>query len=353
MQEKSLQKEAMILDYGDFSKALLSYSRVCFICHHNADPDSFLSAYALLRLREEKKSAPSIILAPAGVSKITRILYSNIGCSAKIENSPDVIRNCDCACLVDISTLEQIPEDVRISLLENPEIDLLMIDHHEPHPETTSYTKLALLDPEAKATAILVYNLFKETRTKILPDVADSLLAAILYDTRRLMNADPRTFRIIADLIEKGGRYKSIISWLSKKVSLSERIAKLKAAMRMQLYEIDIKNSRLLIALSNVSSYEASAARALIDLGADLAIVIGVKKGRIRICSRATSKFYEVTEIHLGKDLMMPLGKQLEGAGGGHTLAASANGKGDLNLAIKHVLKILKEKVKVQLKTLR
>ncbi len=135
-------------------------------------------------------------------------------------------------------------------------------------------------------------------------------------------------------------------------MEFSERVARLKAAMRMELYELQHQGQRFLVAVSCVSSYEASAARGIIDLGADLAIVAGGRKGRVRVCCRGKPKFIHALKFNLGRDLMMPLGRLIKGSGGGHALAASANGMGDAEEALAKALKILEEKLKIKLKRL-
>ncbi|MGC8850395.1 MAG: DHH family phosphoesterase, partial [Candidatus Bathyarchaeia archaeon] len=99
---------------------------------------------------------------------------------------------------------------------------------------------------------------------------------------------------------------------------LSEKIARLKAAQRCRIYRV----KDWIVAVSNLSSYQASGARALIGLGADLAVVMGGKKGVYRVNLRAAESFVESTRIHLGRDLAGHLGVVFDGSGGGHNSAA-------------------------------
>jgi len=100
-----------------------------------------------------------------------------------------------------------------------------------------------------------------------------------------------------------------------------------------------------IIALSHVSAYQASAARALIDLGADVAAVAGQKIEKLEVSLRGTREFYKQTGIHLGKDIAKPLGEYIHGMGGGHATAAGANGAEDIEVALKRCLFLLKEKL--------
>ncbi len=85
---------------------------------------------------------------------------------------------------------------------------------------------------------------------------------------------------------------------------------------RQELYKIVDKD--LIISVSKVGSYHASAAKALIDLGSDLSIVINKDKS-IKVSMRASNRFYSLTNLHLGVDIASRISKK----GGGHPTAAS------------------------------
>jgi nanoRNase/pAp phosphatase (c-di-AMP/oligoRNAs hydrolase) len=124
-------------------------------------------------------------------------------------------------------------------------------------------------------------------------------------------------------------------------MDFSERVARLKACRRAKLFTVN----DWIIALSHVSAYQASAARAIIELGSHVAVVAGQKNENIEISLRSTREFYEKTGLHLGKDVAKPLGESLHGMGGGHATAAGVNGTGDVETALKWCLRLLKEKM--------
>jgi nanoRNase/pAp phosphatase (c-di-AMP/oligoRNAs hydrolase) len=124
-------------------------------------------------------------------------------------------------------------------------------------------------------------------------------------------------------------------------MDFSERVARLKASRRTRLFKI----GEWIIALSHVSAYQASAARAMIELGAHVAAVAGEKHESIEISLRSSLEFYKQTNIHLGKDIAKPLGEYLHGMGGGHATAAGINGVGDVEIGLKQCLRLLKEKL--------
>src|SRR2546428_10635529 len=83
-----------------------------------------------------------------------------------------------------------------------------------------------------------------------------------------------------------------------------------------------------IVVTSHLGSYQSSAARAFLTLGAHAAFVAGEAKERIRVNMRATEDFYQKTGAHLARDVAIPLGKLLGGVGGGHPTAAGLGALG-------------------------
>jgi hypothetical protein len=125
-------------------------------------------------------------------------------------------------------------------------------------------------------------------------------------------------------------------------IDLSERLARLKAVGRAKIHRI----GEWVVAMSEISAFQASAARALLDVGADVAIVGGVKDGELRISLRSTQVFFEKTGLHLGRDIAAAIGSEIEGAGGGHGMSAGVNGKGDLEACLGKSLWLIRENLK-------
>jgi phosphoesterase RecJ-like protein len=142
-------------------------------------------------------------------------------------------------------------------------------------------------------------------------------------------------------LIDAGVNAQETLSLLSLPMDFSERVARLKASRRTRLFKV----GEWIIALSHVSAYQASAARAMIELGAHVAAVAGEKGGNLEISLRSSLEFYKKTDVHLGKDVAKQLGEYLHGMGGGHATAAGVNGQGDIDIGLKRCLWLLKEKL--------
>jgi hypothetical protein len=146
----------------------------------------------------------------------------------------------------------------------------------------------------------------------------------------------------VADLTNAGVNVQETLPLLSLPLEYSERIARLRASQRVKLTKIH----DWLITFSHVNAYQASAARALIGLGAHVAIVAGQKKKKkLQVSLRASREFHEKTGIHLGRDIAQPLGEYLHGMGGGHSISAGANGDGDTKTSLKHCVKLLKQRL--------
>ena len=150
-------------------------------------------------------------------------------------------------------------------------------------------------------------------------------MAGITFDTKYLSLGDSETFSILSDLLEGVGNISEIRSLIETETSVSEKIARLKTAQRTELHLIN----DWIIVFSEIGSFHSSGARALLSLGADLAVVIGIDNERIRASLRSNQYFYTKTGIHLGK-LVSEIDGEYEGSGSGHPTAAGYNGVGSL-----------------------
>ena len=168
-----------------------------------------------------------------------------------------------------------------------------------------------------------------------------ALLAAIFVETRHFLLARKSTFEAAAGLVESAADPRRLSEMLRARMSRSERIARLKAAGRVQVVGL----GDWIVATSELGSYQSSAARALLGLGAHVAIVAGMVKDRVRVNMRSTEEFASKTGVHLGRDLAIPLGTALGGGGGGHPSAAGFYGKVDVEETLKKTIARTRELV--------
>lgn len=311
--------------------------RVLLFCHHNADPDSICAAYAFQELSEAlDASVKSDIVLPGGASSISKRVIEEL--SIVIAEEP-LVDDADLLVMLDTATLRQLEEwGEVVSSADAPKV---FIDHHPPHPETSSVASLSLVDENASSTCEIVHQMYEGYGLVPSTKVAKALLIGIAYDSKHFSIGTARTLRSVFQLLEINGPLEEIFSLLTPERDRSERIARLKAAQRIRLHEV----GDWIIATSHLSSFQASAARALLGLGADVAFVAGRDKRKLRASLRATDRFYRETSIHLGRDIAMTLGEEFSGAGSGHPTAAGVNGKGDPRTMLMRFIELMSSKV--------
>jgi len=307
------------------------------LCHHNADPDALCSAFALSKLIQQVRPLLKTEIAAAqGPSHLSKFLLNAL--PIKLTAVPH-IEQADTIILLDTNTVQQLDEWAERVKASNA--TLIVIDHHASHPETEKLATLCVADENAASTCEIVYSFFKDLELRLSEVEAKALFLGIAFDTRHFILAKSTTFKTVADLINAGVNVEESLSLLSLPMDESERIARLKASRRIRL----LKVNDWIVAFSHVSAYQASAARALIMLGAHVAVVAGQRGDMIRISLRADHYFYEESKVHLGRDIARPLGDYLQGMGGGHSTSAGVNGKGDVEASLKRCVHLLREKL--------
>ncbi len=308
------------------------------LCHHNADPDTLCAAYGIqeLALTLDPTVKANIILT-SGASKLSRKIMAEIGIEVH-EISP--INDVDAFVVLDVSTLAQLEDwaDVVVST----SAPIAFIDHHSPHPDSSSISELYIVDEGAYSTCEMIYGLYEDFGIQPSARVSKALLAGMAYDSKHFSMGSVKTFKAVSKLLELNGQLDEITELLSTERERPERIARLKAANRMQLHMVD----DWVIATSHLSSFQASAARAMISLGADVAIVVGKDKRKLRLSMRSTGRFFKFTTIHLGRDVAVKLGEAFGGAGSGHSTAAGVNGEGAPRAMVQMAVDLITEKIR-------
>lgn len=328
--------------YARLVKLLRSVDSVLVLGHQNADPDAVCSAYAftLLARRINRKLTLSFA-SPDGVSKLSKQVLKSV--ALEVVESPD-LSNADLIVTVDTNTLQQLGN------LKGPVLDsrkpLVMIDHHAPHPENAKTATFVICDDKATSTCEMILDM--HTKLHITPSriASQALLTGLIVETGHLTIATRRTFNSACVLIKAGADPEMALAVTRSSMDESERIARLKSAQRLRMDRV----GKWVVALSEIGSYHASAARALIALGAHLAVVAGKRNDDLTVSFRSTREFASETGFHLGRDLANPLGVRMGGMGGGHATAAGANVTGDVNQAFKLVTNIIRDYFAAQTK---
>lgn len=308
--------------------------KIVILTHANSDPDAICSAFALKQLLKKINPKTKIIIgAPEGTNKISEKIMKRFRLT--VESNP-TLDDIDVIFTVDTNNLKQLG---KISnAIEKFEKSIIIIDHHYPHPSMEQLSKIEFCDKYSPSTCEIICELYNHYEIKPTKKVATILIIGILCETRHLRLATSKTILTISNLLKQGIAIEKLRAILEIKMDQSERLARLRAAQRIKITNID----GWIIVSTNVGSHHASAARALAFLGADLAIVGSSDKDRLKISLRSKEEFYQKSGIHLGRDLAKPLGDYVNGTGGGHSLAAGITGSGEVENALNKALEMLK-----------
>jgi len=321
--------------YNRLASLLRKAKAVLIIGHQNSDPDAVCSAYAFSVLAKQiNRKITATFTSPDGVSKLSKQILTAL--PLEVTDQPDLAL-ADLIITVDTNTLRQLGNFSQ-PILESRK-PLIMIDHHAPHPENAKTAMFVLCDEKATSTCEMILEMYQNLRLPLKRDVAQALLVGLLVETGHLSIGTRQTFKSAYELVRAGADPDEAMALTRSTMDESERIARIKSAQRVRLERV----GKWVIALSEVGSYHASAARALVALGAHLAIVAGKRNDELTVSFRATREFTAETGMHIGSDLANPLGARMNGMGGGHSTAAGANGKGEVNETLRNALVLVRE----------
>ena len=312
----------------------LSGRVAAILIHSGGDPDSIGSAYVLSRMLSKAFGLRRILFRiPSEVSMHSVLLLEELG----FAESEEDLEKADSFIVLDCGSPEQLNDLAWILGSGKP---VVVIDHHSTSLEGFKSKAEVYASEEYQSVCEIVFDLAEYLGYRLSAREAEALFAGIYYDTVRLSVADSETFKTVCKLLSHGIDPKNVIQRLETGMDLSERIARLKAAARLRIY----RAGDWLIAVSRVGSFQSSAARSLIGLGAHLSIVAGESDGGVVVSFRATRDFVEATGINVGKDIAARIGAEFEGHGGGHSSAARAFcARGELEEILDRCLELVKE----------
>ncbi len=286
----------MLQQVRDLEDSLLRIpSPVLVVPHSRADIDALASAHAVSAFLR-RHGVDATVCAPT-VSSHAELVSVRLGFSHKT--------SCDVSgksvVVVDTSSVSMLDVDVSRAA------HVFAVDHHRGG-DLPGYVR------QAVATAVLVYPLvspFADCR------LLKFLAAAIFSDTAGLYAADSDAFSVLSEIFGRCGVTASdIFDLLSPDISVYERIARLRALERMNLFSV----GEFVLVTSRVSAYEGSSAWLLVQAGADLAFV----GGHGRISARLSNRFIRASGVTLF-DIMSRIASDFGGSWGGHEAAAGVH----------------------------
>jgi len=181
--------------------ALLAARRIVMTTHVNADGDGLGSEIAMVHLLKALGKDVAIV-NPTPVPDRLKFLVEPVAKSDRTGDASAAIKAADLFLVLDISDLGRLgslAEAIRARA-----ITTACVDHHvspgtlPPGPR--------LVDPEASATAELVYDLAVTAGWPIESEAARAMYVGLLTDTGgfRFGNTRPRVLRLAASLLEAG-----------------------------------------------------------------------------------------------------------------------------------------------------
>jgi len=325
--------------FDDFISFLKNKS-ILITTHDLVDLDGFVSSYILKYFLTLTLSKPNVEITFSEITKPViefREKFSN--------NYPNFdftyktvadLSNFDVMIILDTNNLDLVEFKSQFDI-NRSQIPFIFVDHHLNLNKRYDYNinSKNLIFDDYTSTAEIIYELIKYFQLGIPPVYKTLLLAAILTDSGFFKYSNNDTLKRTSELLTDEVQIQDILTLLTYNIDISEKIAKIKGMQRTQLVRI----GKYLVGITNVSSFGASVASMLINLGFDIAIVSSKEKSEFKITTRATSDICFETGLHLGKIL----NNVSEGSGGGHDGAASINGISDLKVIINEILENVKQ----------
>ncbi len=325
-------------------------SSIVIAGHNNADPDALAAVMGLKEFLNQIDPNKKIDLV-LNLNKLAEKIYKEILSDPKWNFSNTFPENIDLLIITDTSDLGMVIDSKYLQKKGKAPIiqSIIIIDHHIPPIKWDDRVKQTLILSDYSSSAEIITKLFQMQDLIPNRDIVLALLAGIITDTGHFRYATKNTLENAKFLLETGVSISEVTDHLNKKMARSEKIARIKSANRIQkIHYIQ----EYIVVFSHVSSYEASACKSLIELGADLSFIISYipKTNEFRISSRAKGKLIRETPLHLG-EIMKIIGQNHSGSGGGHDAAAGAYGiinnenKDYMGVLVPEILKLVKKVV--------
>lgn len=315
----------------------INKNKIAIINHIHGDPDSIGASFVLKNILEKiYKNNNSIIIIPenASTNSIKLLEYFNI------EYFKDIEENIKNYILVDVGSIAQI-SNLYEKILNEKE-NVIIIDHHVFNKENYPFKALFIINEKSSSTSEIILDFSNYISYNLNKLEAEALFAGIYFDTARFSIASKETFMKCCQLIKIGVEPKEIIPRIETSMEYSEKIARLKAGQRAKIYKIN----EWIIAISHVSAFQSSAAKSLLQAGADVAIVAGKEEDSVIVSLKSKQEFYKKTMLDLVKDISIKIAKEFSGYAGGHSTAAGIKCLGEINSVLEKIINEIKSKLK-------
>ncbi|MCS7109864.1 MAG: DHH family phosphoesterase [Candidatus Caldarchaeum sp.] len=299
--------------------------RVQIVSHWGGDADSVGASYVLNRLLTDVyESAEVGFIIPEETSAHVKAIMEHLGFAEKLLADPDVYL------LVDVGSINQLGDLKELVVGSGKEV--IVVDHHLQPSEHAGIRYL--VSSKYLAVSEIVFDLVEYLNLSYDEMVSEALFLGMYYDTVRLSVADAEVAAKAARLLN-GLDPSKIIGMLEPRIEDSERIARLKALRRTNVFKL----GEWFVVVSNVNGYLSSVARTLVTAGAHVALVAGSKGDYTVLAARSSHDFQKYAGVTLGEDLTKYLLSRFEGDGGGHSGAARIRVKAGVEAALTEAVK--------------
>ena len=136
----------------------------------------------------------------------TPAVYEFLPGSKNIIHSLDSVNRFDAVFVLDCSDIERVGDEKdKIGSIKK----IINIDHHA---SIGTFSEILLVDSTASSTGEIIHRLLKNMGVTITKDIATNIYTAIMTDTGSFCysNTGIDTFRVAADLVEKGANSRDI-----------------------------------------------------------------------------------------------------------------------------------------------
>jgi len=163
----------------------------------------------------------------------TPAVYEFLPGSKNIIHELDSVNGFDAVFVLDCSDIERVGnEKNKIGSIKK----IVNIDHHA---SIGTFSEILLVDSTASSTGEIIHRLLKHMRVTITEDIATNIYTAILTDTGgfRYSNTGIDTFRVAADLMERGADPRNIAQNIYETKPVVQIQLMAKALNTLEFYE--------------------------------------------------------------------------------------------------------------------
>jgi len=226
---------------------------IAILGHTSVDPDSIASAYGMQFLVNNLNSKAQVDILIDGISKHTNSLIDYY----KHDYLTETEKKYDLIIVVDVNVLSQMGH-FQEQVTQQPKDRLIIIDHHT-QTDFSDNVAVSIINDKKTSTAELIVELIFSLSLIPPKKLLTILLSGIIYDSRRFYHLNTELSLLLSKILQLGADYDLAVSLIQNDFEESERIARIKCALRANLH----KFNSWIVVWSKIGPFEGSAALGL------------------------------------------------------------------------------------------